>query len=208
MFLIKNESQGVCNILGCYSLATTSECNQGLSWYKSAKTVALDIAIKYAISVEDVAFVIAALSPSNRWERNLIDAENLIRLFVQGEDQDVLNLSVSTYPAMKEKALKILKAKTNTDKLKILKGPKITEFYNCINGDKKECCIDGHAYCIWLGQRLTLKDVPPISKKLREQIKADYRRATELINKDLELKYLVSDIQAITWVTWRRIYEV
>ena len=94
------------------------------------------------------------------------------------------------------------------DKLNILKGPKITEFYKCIIGDKKECCIDGHAYCVWLGQRLTLKDVPSISKKLRERIKLDYQLATQLINDDLKLKYTVSQIQAITWVTHRRLYDI
>ena len=208
MFLINHDSPGVSNILGTYALATTSECNQGSSWYKSAYTIALDIAVKYTISVENVALVIAALSPSNRWERNLIDAENFIRLYAVGEPEDCLSLNVCTYPNNKKKALNILQARTNKDKLTILKGPKITEFYKCIIGDKKECCIDGHAYSIWLGERIKLKDVPSISKKLRGIIKDDYQQATHIINTDLELKYLVSDIQAITWVTHRRMYEI
>ena len=208
MYLINHDSSGVSNILGTYALATTSECNLGTSWYKSANQIALDIACKYTVSVEDVALTIAALSPTNRCERNFIDAENFIRLFSVGDPNDCLNLNVCTYPNNKVKALKILQASTMKEKLNILKGPKITEFYKCIIGDKKECCIDGHAYCIWIGQRLTLKDVPSISKKLRERIKRDYQEATQIINNDLTLKYLVSDIQAITWVTWRRIYEI
>jgi len=208
MFVCTKYSQGTSNILGTYALATTSECVQGSTWYKSAYDVALDIGIKHTVSVEDVALTIAALSPTNRWERNLIDAENFIRLFTVGDPNDCLNLNVCTYPNNKVKALKILQASTMKEKLNILKGPKITEFYKCIIGDKKECCIDGHAYCIWLGQRLTLKDVPSISKKLREKIKLDYQLATQIINEDLKLKYTVSQIQAITWVTHRRIYEI
>ena len=69
-------------------------------------------------------------------------------------------------------------------------------------------CIDGHAYSIWFGERLTMKEVPNIGKKLRERIKEDYITVTDWINEELDTRYEPSQIQAITWVAHRRIYGI
>jgi hypothetical protein len=53
-----------------------------------------------------------------------------------------------------------------------------------------------------------MKQVPNIGIKLRTKIKQDYRDATSFINEELNEKYKASDIQAITWVTHKRIYNV
>jgi hypothetical protein len=108
---------------------------------------------------------------------------------------------------MRQKALDILKG---SDIVKTLNGPKIIEFFNCItNPMLNDLCIDGHAYSIWLGQRVVMKDVPNIkAKKLRSQIKTDYVDACTFINEELNESYSPADIQAITWVTHKRIYGV
>ena len=110
---------------------------------------------------------------------------------------------VCTFGANKAKAVRILEAGvlTDADVLAILSGPKLSEFYSCIRGID-DCCIDGHAWCIWQGSRVTLADVPSISARLRKEIKADYAQAAA----DLGLK--ASELQAITWVTWRRIHGI
>ena len=69
-------------------------------------------------------------------------------------------------------------------------------------------CIDGHAYSVWFGQRLTMKQVPNIGKKLRQQIKTDYVDATTFINEELNESFTPADIQAITWVAHKRIHNV
>ena len=90
-----------------------------------------------------------------------------------------------------------------------IKGPKVIEFFHCISDHSSDdVCIDGHAYSIWYGSRLTMKEVPNIGKKLRERIKQDYKEATDFINAELGIDYLVSQIQAITWVCHRRIYGI
>ena len=53
-----------------------------------------------------------------------------------------------------------------------------------------------------------MKEVPAIGKKLRSQIKTDYRDATSFINEELCESYSPADIQAITWVAHKRIYNV
>ena len=196
------------NIVAKFTLATTAEVVAGQRWYTESYAIASRIARLHELSPVRVAAVIAALSPNNRWERNIQDAENVITAFVYGEDQDVLEVKCCTYTANKLKALAILKSQ-DLDYESILKGPKVIEFFHCISDDTSmDVCIDGHAYSIWYGSRLTMKEVPNIGKKLRERIKQDYKEATDFINDELGIDYLTSQIQAITWVCHRRIYGI
>ena len=213
-------------IVAKFQLATSQEVQLGCDWYRSALNIAGRIQSKYhtterPLTVELVAGIIAALSPNNRWERNIIDAESIIKCWAAGgTDEDILAVPCCTYKKMKEKALTILKAANSHlhsgypelvgESTRFwLKGPKITEFFNCItNPLLNDVCIDGHAYSVWFGQRLTMKQVPNIGKKLRQQIKTDYVDACTFINEELNESFTPADIQAITWVTHKRIYGV
>ena len=195
-------------IVAKFTLATSQEVQLGCDWYASALNIAGRIATKYNTRIEIVAGVIASLSPNNRWERNIIDAEAIIKCWQAGGTRtDMLNVKVCTYTKMKQKAIDILTR--DIPIIEILNGKKIIEFFNCItNSSIDDVCIDGHAYSVWFGQRLTMKEVPPIGKKLRSQIKTDYRDATTFINEELNESYTPADIQAITWVTHKRIHNV
>ena len=196
------------NIVAKFTLATTAEVVAGERWYTESYAIASRIARLHDLTTNRVAAVIAALSPNNRWERNIEDAENVITAFVHGEDKDVLEVKCCTYNANKLKALAILKSESYAYE-DILKGAKTIEFFNCISDNMcDDVCIDGHAYSIWYGSRLTMKEVPNIGKKLRERIKQDYKDATDFINDELSVKFLTSQVQAITWVCHRRIYGV
>jgi len=195
------------NIVAKFTLATTAEVVAGQRWYSESYAIAKRIALLHDLSPVRVSAVIAALSPNNRWERNIQDAENVITAFMHGEDQDVLEVKCCTYTANKLKALAILKSES-LDYEDILRGPKVIEFFHCISDTVNDVCIDGHAYSIWYGSRLTMKEVPNIGKKLRERIKQDYMDATNFINAELGVDYLASQIQAITWVCHRRIYGI
>ena len=195
-------------IVAKFTLATSQEVQLGCDWYSSALKIAIGISKKYGTSVEVAAGVIAALSPNNRWERNIVDAEAIIKCWAAGgTNTDMLNVKVCTYGKMKAKAVDILTR--NVPIVEILNGKKIIEFFNCItNTALNDVCIDGHAYSVWFGQRLTMKEVPAIGKKLRSQIKTDDRDATFFINEELDTAYTPADIQAITWVTHKRIHNV
>ena len=195
-------------IVAKFTLATSQEVQLGVDWYASALNIAGRIASKYHIRVEVAAGVIAALSPNNRWERNIIDAEAIIKCWAAGgTDEDILAVKCCTYTAMRQKALDILTR--DIPIVEILNGAKIVEFFNCItNSALNDVCIDGHAYSVWFGQRLTMKQVPNIGKKLRQQIKDDYVDATIFINEELNESFTAADIQAITWVTHKRFHNV
>lgn len=197
-------TKNVNNIKAIYLLATTQEKIDGANWYKSAHKIALNLADDYGLTLQTAAGVIAALSPRNKWSRNVIDAENLIETFVR-DPESAVNIKVCTFNKNKEKALKILKNNQDffTDNTReILSGPKLNEFFNCILGVEDDVCIDGHAYCIFNGSRTSLKDVPSIGVKLRKEIKSDFRKAAAKFN------ISAAEMQAITWVTWRRIHGV
>ena len=195
-------------IVAKFTLATSQEVQLGCDWYPSALKISARIGEKYGVSAEVVAGVIAALSPNNRWERNIIDAEAIIKCWRSGGTRtDMTNVKVCTYGKMKQKAIDILL--TRVPIVDILKGKKLIEFFNCItNPALNDVCIDGHAYSVWFGQRLTMKEVPAIGIRLRSQIKTDYRDATCFINEELGEHYPPATIQAITWVTHKRIYDV
>ena len=196
-------TKNVNNIKAIYLLATTQEKIDGAKWYSSANEIAMNLAVEYGLTLQTTAGVIAALSPRNKWSRNVIDAENLIETFVR-DPESAVNIKVCTFNKNKEKALNILKADQDfyTENVRdILKGPKLIEFFNCIL-HVEDVCIDGHAYCIFNGSRTSLKDVPSIGVKLRKEIKSDFKKTAA------KFKITPAEMQAITWVTWRRIYGV
>ena len=195
------------NIVAKFTLATTVEVQQGTQWYKNAAAIAERIGKMHNLSIFRVAAVIAALSPNNKWERNVQDAENMITAYSHGNMWDAFRVPCCTYTANKKKAIKILFAGSEQYE-EILNGPKVIEFYHCITNSFDDVCIDGHAYSIWFGERLTMKEVPNIGKKLRERIKEDYMNATSFINEELNVSFTASEIQAITWVCHKRIYGV
>jgi len=191
------------NIKAVFQLATLTEQQDGVSWYPAAHAIAVNLAKRYSIPAAQAVGVLAALSPRNRWERNVQDAEALIAAYKAGGADQAMATKVCTFTSNKAKAVKILEAGLETvpSALAILSGPKLREFATCIAG-LPDVCIDGHAYCIWAGSRTGLKDVPAIGVKLRREIKADYRTAAD------ELGYTAAALQAITWCAWRRIHGV
>lgn len=188
------------SILAVFFSANEAEIQEGLSWYARADQVARSLAARYLNDDYYLAAgIIAALSPNNRWERNIIDAEALIKTFTLGEDYDALK--VCTFSKNKDKAIRILKGELPMD---VLSGRKVRSFYQCIIG-QDDVCVDGHAYSIWLGQRVPTNKTPKISDKLYDQISQDYRTAAKQIYEITGCYYQACQVQAITWVTWRNL---
>lgn len=196
------------HIVGKYLLATETERVYGGQWYPLAKEVAINIGQKYGVTTECAAAVIAALSPNNKWERNCKDAENLIAAYVAGGIKQAADVKVCTYGANKAKALVILDEAYPQAYDTILNGRKVVAFYHCIMGDLHHVVIDGHAYSVWVGERLTMKEVPAIGKKLYAAIVDDYIEAAGIINAMHGTGYTPAQVQAITWVCHKRIHGV
>ena len=189
------------NIAKVFKQSTVEEVAHGLTWYADALKECQDMADCHRLPLAIVVGVVAALSPTNRWQRNLVDAHYMCKSFVNGGY--VEDTAPCTYKTMRDKAWKILSDGVTQDAhdiAKTLNGPKITDFFWCIMG-QDVCVIDGHAWCIANADRRTMQDVPSIGKKLRAELQDAYVKAG---NKHNMTAY---EMQAATWVTWKRIHN-
>ena len=193
-------------ILGTYYQANPDDIAQGLDWYPSAHRTALALSGPFACGVITSAGVIAALSPNNKWERNLIDTQRLLDTFKTDGAYAASQLKVSTFDNNKAKALAILKMQSPTvdDVATVLNGLKTSAFYRCILGDTQTVCVDGHAYSIWIGHRITTTKTPKISPRLYNQITNDYQAAARIVSTTSQ-PVAPAELQAITWLTHKRI---
>ena len=196
-------------IVARFTLATTQEVQAGRDWYPNAYKICHSISNRYSVPASTVAGVVSALSPRNEWSRNVQDAEAMCKLHQsQATRKDLQKLKVCTFKTNKTLAIAVLTLPAIPPEA-ILTGDKRLEFYNCIyRPHLDDVCIDGHAYSVWLGERVPTHKAPTIGKKLRKQIKQDYRDACSFLNEELNTSYTAADIQAITWVTHKRIHNV
>jgi hypothetical protein len=173
----------VLNILKVYQQAEHADKAHGMGWYPYANFIARTYASEFGITIEQAAGIISALSPNNKWERNLMDAYYLI------QDPGV---KVCTFNSNKSKALAIL---DGANPLDVLRGRKTFNFYmNILDPYNPDfVTIDFHAYNIFKGGRET-KSLTP---KLYGEVSNAYIETAK------ELCILPNQLQAITWVTWR-----
>ena len=193
--LIDHEKM-IYNIVSVYRDADEIQHAEGLLWYSDAQKAAHNIAVKYDIAVYIVAAVIAALSPNNKWARNIVNADALIGAFIRGDG--LLSVKVSTYHKMKQKAWDILAARPDYDGAKaMLKGQKITSFFMDIMGEFN-VTIDGHARNIAYGERVGLTDDRSnIGVREYRALQAAYQEAARRVG------LMPYQLQAITWRVWR-----
>ena len=184
------------NITSVYRDADEDQHAEGLLWYSQAKREAYHIAMKHDVPVYITVAVIAALSPNNKWARNLVNADALIGAFVNGDG--LLSVKVSTYHAMKRKAWDILVARPSYNDVKaMLKGQKITSFFMDIMGEFN-VTIDGHARNIAYGERVGLTDDRSnIGVREYRALQAAYQEAARRVG------LMPYQLQAITWRVWR-----
>ena len=201
------------SIIAMYFRSSKVDRVKGKGWYSNAYSIACTLGKKYGVHSNTVSAVISALSPSNKWNRNVEDAEMMLR--ANAYDLDLTECKPSTYGKQKLKAIAILEGNVSDDETlkRILSGQKTKSFYANIstNGKTTDCTIDGHAYNIWNGTVTSLGDVPNMTPKTYKMIQEDYRKAAIEISSITESEtgeiLTASEIQAITWVAYRRIHK-
>ena len=194
------------NIVAIYRMATPEEKRDGVVWYARALADCMRIAEDTDVPLHIVVGVCAALSPNNRWDRNIDNTRDMVQAYINGDDID--SFKVSTYHAMKRKAWGILDAMPDHDGvISILNGQKIVSFYRNIIGDDT-CTIDGHARNIYYGERHGLTtDKTDVGKREYAEIQQAYVDAGKRVRfNGRALKAF--EMQAITWVAWRRIHGI
>jgi hypothetical protein len=197
------------NITGILSLATEADIFEGKEWYARAHRFGVQLIAAYDVTMGQAVGVIAALSPNNKWERNCADADRLIHAYLS--DHDLSFTKVCTYNGNKQKAIDILSLDTESlDSeaiVSILNGRKITAFFRSIMGDPNAVCVDGHAYSVFIGQRIPTSKTPNIGKALYETIQRAYCLVADRSFEICGHKLTPTQVQAVTWVTYRRMLK-
>ena len=114
-----------------------------LGWYHDAYALCVELSAKYNISVVVIAALIAVLSPSIRWDYNMVAAKIYLDAFTTGKPQP----SVSGYSRNRNKAWLILQ----TGDVTLVSGLKVLAFFRCIMGFYHDVVVDRHAIRAWLG---------------------------------------------------------
>jgi hypothetical protein len=124
-----------------------------------------------------------------------------------------MSMRVNGYPVMRRKAAAILALQMEGPELhlriqEILNGPKVTSFYRCITGDQDDVCVDGHALSVYLGERIPISKTPSISPLLYTTVQRAYRIAATCSDALCGHVLTPAQVQAVTWVTYRRIHHI
>ena len=173
--------------------ASNENIIKGKSWYNDAQEYSRILSVKYNVSMPLVASVIAALSPRNRWERNKIDAENVISHVFNGTTLQ----KVAVFNAMKNKALSLCKEMTHEERLKILNGIKIQSFYCNIIGDESRVTIDTWIDLAYSGEYKAVKERNALTLGRYRIIEKDIKKLAKQYNMK------AYELQAIVWLQFQ-----
>jgi len=180
------------NLKAIWNQSNTSEILGGLSWYTTAHNQCEAISYYYGLPLHTVAAIVSALSPRNKWLRNLKDCEQVIMYRYAA--------SVGTFNRNKDKAILIADNPQNnhTDNLNLLIGLKTQSF--CDNlvypYQSQLVTVDSHAYNAYKGTAGIIKGISKQDYILASQ-------AYQTLASKLDIR--PSQLQAVIWLTYRRL---
>lgn len=177
-------------MLECWDLTTREERREGKRFYPGAQELAGKLSYATGYSLEQVAGVLAALSPNNSWRQNKLSALKVLT----GEDE-----GVRSYRRDHIKALWILNGADPDAVLDQEKAPKTNAFYRLIlqGSDSWLVCVDGHMANLIRGEGRPLKGIH-LSLGQYLQMAQVVREAAKA------LRILPCELQAALWIAWRR----
>lgn len=124
-------------ILTRHDAATPEQVAEGTVWYEQARVFSAELAERYPFTFEQVAHVIAALSPQVPWGKNAASTVDALEAYVNGWDGESKLPDYPGYSANGKKAHAIL-----SGDLSVLRGPKVTAFAAAIMGDLSHVVTD------------------------------------------------------------------
>jgi hypothetical protein len=205
------------NIVRTYKAATMAEKLTGETWYNETRDLAKTLAARYDVSPAVAVAVVSALSPLNKWAQNKIDAENVLRAYYENErrantsgylDIDELSATVKvcTFHKNKMRAFRIV----DENAPEIVQTSRKTRAFhnNILDVTSQDVTIDFHAFSIAVRYQYTTSSQPSVSDTLYCEVQEAYRMATRTINRRRKIKLMPYQVQAITWLAWRRIVGI
>lgn len=179
------------NITRVFRATTPDDRCAGQGWYVSAHQIA--VALDPANPVRAAA-VIAVLSPMLSWPRNVAEARNIYA----GRPVRVLGSNV-------DKARRIL---AGADPEHVVSGRKVRAFWETIADptEPSAVVIDRHAIDIAAGRVLgdRIRDSHLRRVGAYDEVADKYRRAARRLSDEIGLRITPAEVQATTWIYWRR----
>lgn len=145
-----------------YNGASQSDREVGSDWYRLARLECHRISVETGKSFGIVCAVVALLSPSNKWQRNLADAYELCN--------GNFGHKCCTYGTNKRKAISMLTGDAlYSDVFNFKTSPKVTRFFKLLRSDTDDVCVD-----TWMFRAFDTDD--------REEIERDIVQFAQEIN--------------------------
>lgn len=157
-------------------------------WYADARKRCFEISADTGVPFFQVAGVLAALSPRNRWETNIKDTVSFCYAWSNGERMP----RASTYTRNRETAWLVLALnfELRTEVARILGGRKVKSFYACLIAVTDSCCID-----TWAIRAATRGKVDAVTTdKVYDEVQAAYIKVAHKLGLEPRI------FQAIIWV--------
>ncbi len=172
--------------------ASVDAVESGKAWYPIVRRWCKVKAAEYGVRPVVVAALISALSPRNRWERNLSDAEQVLINYAEGFHHP-FNITSGTFRKNVEKAWRIV---VNDNPDEVLTSPKTRAFIdNIINPGSQVVTVD-----VW-ALRVCEGDMFIGARSIGEKKYLEYSDAYMEVAHEMEV--LPCTVQAITWVEAR-----
>ena len=178
------------NIAHVYSLATAQEHTDGMTWYPRVHAIVCDWADTFERSIANVACVVAALSPQCAWTRNLIIAADVL-----SGNPPSIGGSITSFLRIAER----IRDDRATDTVTYFKqGCKVRSFAANLAGNFDIVTVDTHGAQVAAG-------CPKAN--LRVDTWARYEPvARAYVETAQHIGIRPSELQAITWLVWKRLY--
>jgi len=179
------------NIVATYNLSSADDKAEGNGWY----TVAHDFA--KSLDPENprrAAAILAVLSPRLSWTRNIEAALDVYA----GRWPKVLNTN----------ARKAFRIRGGADPEEVVKGPKVRAFWHAIvdPSNPRAIVVDRHAIDVAAGQVLTdnQRGVLLGRKGAYDKVCSMYVAAAKALSVAYRTEITPVEVQATTWVAWRK----
>jgi len=125
------------NLLKTYETRTDQHTEEGMQWYKTANQMCTNMGKQLGYDPAVAAQVISALSPRNKWERNIIDTRTVLKAVNEGMNPK--DVKVCTFHSNKNKAFEIARGERGIDQA----SPKTYSFVkNIAELDASKVTID------------------------------------------------------------------
>ncbi|MCK5308743.1 MAG: hypothetical protein KAJ73_09040 [Zetaproteobacteria bacterium] len=180
------------NIMWMLEGASQDAILGGQAWYPIVRRWCRVKAAEYEVRPVVVAALISALSPRNKWKRNLSDAEQVLCQYAEGI-QHPFGISSGTFRKNVEKAWNVV---TLDRPELVMTSPKTEAFVdNIINPASELVTVD-----VW-ARRIAKGDMTLQAKSIGVRKYAEYSSLYKEVADEIGMK--ACEVQAITWVEAR-----